>query len=186
MGRIRPRSVPVSSGDAQRCRRDLQPVRPRPGGRRPLPTLGRPRLLHRRRGQRQDAVQPGHPAAERDRLAAPRARARADDDGRAAAPPSHAGPRGAVAARHGPRRHRDPGARREAPRRDRGQVPARHRPRGVRRAGVGVEGRIRRQDPRPDAAPRSRCRLVARALHDGRRPLDSRCRPSSSGSTKTA
>ena len=37
--------------------------------------------------------------------------------------------------------------------------------------GVGVEGTLRRPDPRPDAPPRRRRRLVARAVHDGRRAL---------------
>ena len=36
----------------------------------------------------------------------------------------------------------------------RGHDPPRPRPRGVRRAGLGVEGRVRRRDPRPDAPAR--------------------------------
>ena len=37
-----------------------------------------------------------------------------------------------------------------------------------------MEGRVRRQDPRPDAPPRRGRRLVARAVHDGRGPVPRR------------
>ena len=136
--------------------------------------MGRPRLLHGRRHERQATVQSRHPAAERDRITAPRSRARADVDGRAAAAPADAGRRGAVAAGHGSCRYRYPGAGREASRRDRGQDASGPRPGRVHRAGLAVERRVRREDPRPDAPARRRRRLVTRALHDGRGPVQGR------------
>ena len=44
-------------------------------------------------------------------------------------------------------------------------------PRSVRRARVGVEGGVGLDDHAPDAPARRLGRLVARALHDGRRPV---------------
>ena len=114
-----------------------------------------------------------HAAAERHRQPPHGPRARPHPHGRADPAPPHAGLRGAVAARHGPRRHRHPERGRARARR-RGQVPPRPGPRGVRRAGLGVEGRVRRQDPRPDAAPRRRRRLDPRAVHHGRGPVQGR------------
>src|SRR4026209_1604111 len=52
-----------------------------------------------------------------------------------------------------------------------GRAPRRARARGVRRARVALERRIRRNDRTPDAQARRIGRLVARPLHDGRRPL---------------
>ena len=69
--------------------------------------------------------------------------------------------------------------RRAPPRRDRGQGPLRLHPRGVRRQGLGVEGALRRSDPRPDAPPRRRRRLDARAVHHGRRASPAPSRRSS-------
>ncbi len=56
------------------------------------------------------------------------------------------------------------------------QVQARPRPRGIRGEGLGVEGRVRRQDPRADAPPRRRRRLEPRAVHHGRWPVPRPCR----------
>ncbi len=49
-------------------------------------------------------------------------------------------------------------------------------PRSVRREGVAVEGRGRRLDHEAAAEPRRVVRLAARALHDGRGPLEGRAR----------
>ena len=53
--------------------------------------------------------------------------------------------------------------------------PARARPRGVRRQGLGVEGALRRHDRAPAPPPRRLGRLVARALHHGRRACRRPC-----------
>ena len=68
----------------------------------------------------------------------------------------------------------------------RGPVPARPGPGGLRRAGLAVEGRVRRQDPRPDAPARRQRGLVARAVHHGRGPVPRRADRSSSGCSTTA
>ena len=82
-----------------------------------------------------------------------------------------AGPRGALAAGHRPRRHRD-AERGRAPSSRGGGVPPRPRP---RRASSSASGRGRRSTPAdPDRQQLQRARrlrrLVARALHHGRRP----------------
>ena len=119
------------------------------------------RLLHRRRAQRQAAVLHRHPAAQRHRQPAHGPRARPHADGRADPPPPDAGLRGAVAARHGPRRHRRPRTWSSAswPRR----AQSRH--------DLGREAFVERvwewkdeyggADPRPDAPARRRRRLDA-------------------------
>ena len=77
----------------------------------------------------------------------------------------------AVAGRHRSRRHRDADRRRE-PVEGRRQVAAGPRPGKVHRKSVGVETGVRIDDHQPDAAARRVVRLVARALHDGRRPVE--------------
>ena len=57
---------------------------------------------------------------------------------------------------------------------ERGPVPARPGPGEVRRAGLAVEGRVRRRDPGPDAPARRLGRLGPRALHHGRGPVPGR------------
>ena len=57
-----------------------------------------------------------------------------------------------------------------------GKHRARSRARGIRRARVAMEGTVRRHDPAAGAAPRQFRRLVARPLHDGRRPVGRRHR----------
>ena len=118
-------------------------------------------------GVRQAALQHGHSAAQRDRLAAhgPRAQPHAARHHRAVE--ADAGLRRPVAARHRPRRHRHPERRREAAGAG-GEDPPRPRPRGVRRAGVGVGEAEPRHDHRPDAEARRIGRLDARAVHAGR------------------
>ena len=91
----------------------------------------------------------------------------------------------AVAARHGPRRHRD-AERRRARAAQRGHQPARPRPRGVRRAGVGVEGRVRRQDPRPDARGSASASTGPASASRWTRGSPARSARSSAGSTTTA
>ena len=100
-------------------------------------------------------------------------RARPHADGRAGPAAADAGLRRAVAARHGPRRHRHP-ERGRARAGQGGPVPARPGPGGVRRAGLAVEGRVRRRDPGPDAPPRRQRGLDPRALHHGRGPVPGR------------
>ena len=114
-----------------------------------------------------------HPAAaaERHRHAAHGPRLQPDDHGCADPLPPHARLQHAVAAGHRPRRHRDADRRRTPARRERHLAP-RPRPREVHRESVGVEGIFRWHDHAPDAPPRHLARLEARALHDGRRPVE--------------
>ena len=114
------------------------------------------------------------PAAQRDGLAAHGTRAEQYHPGHPRPLRAHARQGRAVAARHRPRRHRHP---------DGGGAPAaegkqhrspRHGPRGLLATRVGVEGRIGGHHFAP-AAPAGRLlRLVARALHHGRRPVQGR------------
>ena len=137
--------------------------------------MDRARLLRGASAVGPRAVLHRDPAAERHRPPAHRPRAPAFAPGRAGPPRADAGLRDALAPRHGPRGHRDAGRRGAgaAEGRDR---PARHRTRGVRRARVAVEGAVRRRDRRPDQADGELARLVARAVHDGRRAVAGRPR----------
>jgi hypothetical protein len=83
---------------------------------------------------------------------------------------AHARQGRAVAAGHRPCRHRHADGGR-APARSAGARPPRDGPRGLRRARLGVEGRIRRHHHQPAEAARRLLRLVARALHHGRGPV---------------
>jgi len=75
-----------------------------------------------------------------------------DADGRRRALASHEGPCGAVAAGHGPCRHRDPDAG-GAPTGERRQKATRDGAREIHGARLGMAARVRRRDPRPDEAP---------------------------------
>ena len=116
-----------------------------------------------------------HPAAaaQRHRHAAHGARVPADADGPHDPLPPDARRQHAVAGRHRPRGHRHADRRRAAAEGG-GQVAPRPRTRGVRRARLGVEGGVRLRDHAADAPPRHVGRLVARAVHDGRRPVGRR------------
>ena len=132
--------------------------------------LGRARVLHGRSAIGQGPLLHRDPAAERDRTPARRSRPRPHAGGHADPPCPDAGLRGALGSRDGSRRHRHPGRRRtEAPRG--GRRTPRPRSRGVRRAGLGLEGAVRRRDRRADQADGRLARLDARTVHDGRGPL---------------
>ena len=117
------------------------------------------------------AVHHRDPAAERDGLAAHGPRAQQHAAGHSLPLRAHARPRRAVAARHRPCRHRDPDGGRAAVDGAAGAGPARHRPRQIPRTRLAMEGRERRHHRQPVEAARRLLRLVARALHDGRRPV---------------
>ena len=118
-----------------------------------------------------DALLHHDSAAERDRHAAHGPRVPAHAHGHADALPSHGGRPHAVATRHRPRGHRDADGRRAPAERRSARSRQDTRPRSLRRARLGMEGRIRRHDLAPDAPARQFGRLVARPLHDGRGPL---------------
>ncbi len=81
---------------------------------------------------------------------------------------AHARQGRAVAARHRPRRHRDPDGGRAAVDGAPAARPPRDGPREVPGAGLGMEGGVRRHHHPPAQAARRVVRLVARALHHGR------------------
>ena len=136
-------------------------------GRTPAPSARN----RRSRATRRATLLHGHPAAQRHRLAAHRPCAEQHAAGRARPLPPHEGRRGPVAAGHRPRRHRHPDGG-GAPARRRGQhLPPRHGPRRVRRAGLEVEGAVRRDHHRPAPPARRLVRLEPRALHPGRGPV---------------
>ena len=112
-------------------------------------------------------------ATERDRQPAHGPRSRPHADGRADPAQADAGLRGALAARHGPRRHRHPDRGGKAARRRR-QDQGRLRPRTVHRQGLGLEAGVRRHHRRPDAPARRRRGLEPRPIHHGRRPVSCR------------
>ena len=128
---------------------------------RPFPAAGPGRLA---------AVRHGHSSAERDRAPPHRPRVRPDDRGHPGALEADAWSPGPLAARHRPRRHRDPDGRR-ARAREGGRPAPRPRPRELHRAGLGVAARVRRHDPRAASEARVLARLEPAALHDGPRPL---------------
>ena len=131
------------------------------GGGWPFSAVARPRapaLLHR------------HAAAERHRQPAHGPRPRQHDPGHADPLLAHARPGGALAARHRPRRHRDPDGGR-APARAGGAEPPADRAQGLRRSGLGLEGGVGRRHQPAVASPGRLRRLVARALHPGRGSL---------------
>ena len=107
-------------------------------------------------------------AAERHRRAAHGPRAERLDPGRADPLAPDARLRHALAAGLRPRRHLDAERRREAADR-RGHVAPGARPRRVPRAHVGLARADRPDDHGPVPPPRRLARLLARALHDGRR-----------------
>ncbi len=161
--------VAASRDDGQdlRSRRRRGAHRRRMGGGAGLP--GRPPRPRRRR-----ALQHHDPAAERDGLAAygPRPQQHAPGRARPLRAPARQGR--AVAARHGPRRHRHPDGSGAPPRRAAAARPAQLGPAGIRPPGLGVEGGIRRHHRQPAQAARRLLRLVAGALHHGRGPVEGR------------
>ena len=121
------------------------------------------------------AVHHRHPAAQRHRLAAYGPCAQQHAAGHSGPLRAHARQERAVAAGHGSCRHRHADGGRAAA--DGAADPSpRPRPRAVRREGLGVEGRVRRHDLQPAEAARRLLRLVARALHHGRGPVEGRPR----------
>ena len=84
---------------------------------------------------------------------------------------AHERPRRAVAAGRGPCRHRHANGGRTHAHGAAGAGPPRLGPQGVRRARLGVEGRIGRRDRGPAQAPRRLLRLEPRAVHPRRRPV---------------
>ena len=130
-----------------------------------VPDLGREGLL-RSLGVR-EALLHHDPPAQRDRNAAHGPRVPGHDHGRPDALPPHAETRHPVAARQRPRRDRHPDGG-GTPAQRGGTHPPGHRTRGFHRAGVEVEGGLRRRNQR--AAPANgRIRgLAQRALHHGR------------------
>ena len=129
---------------------------------------GRGPLRRRRRAPPRRDVRDLRAAAERDGRAAHGPRAQRLDPGRADPLAPDAGLRHALAARLRPRRHLDAERRREAARRG-GDVAAGDRPRRVPRADVELARDDRADDHGPVPPPRRVARLLARALHDGRR-----------------
>ncbi len=133
----------------------------------------------RRPGSRRASTAPGREAArrdvrdlraaaERDRRAAHGPRAQRLDPGRPDPLAPDARLRHALAARLRPRGDRDPERGREAARR-RGDVAQGARPRGVRGAGLAAPGGDGPRDHGPVPLARRLARLLARAVHDGRR-----------------
>ena len=120
-------------------------------------------------------------AAERHRRAAHGPRAERLDPGRADPLPPHARLRHALAAGLRPRRHLDAERRREAADR-RGHVAPGDRPRRVPRAHVGLARDDGPHDHGPVPPARLLARLLARAVHDGRRLRRRRDDATSSGS----
>ena len=118
-----------------------------------------------------DALLHRHSAAQCDRLAAHGARAQQYLAGHSLPLRAHARQGRALAARHRSRRHRHPGRGRAAIDGAPGARQPRNGARSVHQARVGMEGGIRRRDHRPTKAARRLVRLVARALHHGRRPV---------------
>ncbi len=114
------------------------------------------------------------PATQRDGIAAYGARAQQHAAGHPVPFRAHARPRRALAARHRPRRHRDPARGRAADDGAAGARPAHDRPREVPGEGVGVEGRERRHHHQSAQAARGLLRLGPRALHHGRGAVEGR------------
>ena len=154
-----------------------RPTTPRPSSRRSPKSGRRPTPFAPAQGRRagRRAVHHRHPAAERHRLAAYGPCAQQHAAGHPGPLRAHARQERAVAAGHGPRRHRHADGGR-APADGAADPPPRHRPRRIHREGLGVEGRIRRHDLQPAEAARRLLRLVARALHHGRGPVEGRPR----------
>ena len=130
---------------------------------------GVPRRPPRARGRA--ALQHRDPAAERDRLAAHGACAQQHPSGHFVPVRADARQGRAVAARHRPCRHRNADGGRAAVDGAAGALPPRHGPREIPRARVGLEGGVGRHHRQPAQAARRVLRLVARALHDGRRAV---------------
>ncbi len=84
---------------------------------------------------------------------------------------AHEGPRCALAARHGPRWHRNANGCRAPAHGAPGAGPPRDRPREVSGARLGLEGGVGRRDRRAVEAPRRLLRLVPRAFHARRGPF---------------
>ena len=130
------------------------------GGRRPV--RGR-----RRRAPRRD-IRHLRPAPQRHRRPAHGSRTQWLDPRRAHPLAPDARLRHALAARLRPCGHRDAERRRESAR-EGGSLASGDRARGVRRADVGVAREDRPHDHGPVPTARLVARLLARALHDGRR-----------------
>ena len=128
--------------------------------------LGEERLV--RTPGRRHALLHHDPAAQRHRHPAHGARIQQHGDGLTDSVPPYAGTRHPVAAGHRPCRHRHPDGGR-APARGRGQEPARSRPRRLHRAGLGLEGALRRQHHPAATTSGGLARLGPRTLHHGRR-----------------
>ncbi len=160
----------------------FNPQRPAPHAREDVPTR-RYRAAHQSRpGTRRTPSRGGRPdraGAEPysivipppnvDGLAPYGACAQQHAAGRARALRAHAGARRAVAAGYGPRGHRDADGCRAAAHGAPAAGAARAWARGVRAPRVDVEGRERFDDLQPAPPAWRILRLVARAVHDGRK-----------------
>ena len=108
------------------------------------------------------------PATQRDGRAHAGARAEQHHPGHPGAQGAHGGQGGALAAGHGPRRHRHPERRREDPAQGgRDQASRRPRARGARGQDLGMEGEVRRHHPAPAPRAGGVVRLVPHPVHDG-------------------
>ena len=132
------------------------------------PLVGGARLFSLRGRQRQAAVLDGASAAQRHRLAAPRARADRHHRGRARALQAHERVQRLLDARNRSRGHRHADGGRARAAEEGGEVAPRSRSRGIPAARVGVEGGV--GEPHRAAAPRAGgfARLGPRAVHHGR------------------
>ena len=126
-----------------------------------------------------------HSAAQRHRLAAHRSHARAHRNRCHHPLASHARRQHAVAAGHRSRRHRHANGGGAQTRR-RGHRPPRPGPRRVRKARLGVEGRVRRHHQAPDDPPGRKLRLVAASASPSIPASRAPCAKSSSACTKRA
>ena len=145
-------------------------------GRRPVvPGVGREGLFSCAPRPSRRTLYHRHPSAERHRLAPHRPRAEQHPPGHPDPLAANAGPQCPVGSGHGPCRHRH-AKRRGAPIDGRGFLARATGPGQIRRAGLGVEGSVRRHDHPATQAARRVMRLVPRALHDGRGLVESRPR----------
>ncbi len=115
------------------------------------------------------------PPPERHRHAAHGPRLQPHDHGCADPHAPHERFQHALAAGHGPRRHRH-ADRCRAPVAGARAIAPRHRPRRIHQTRVGVEGDVGQRHHRPDAAHRRHGGLEPRVLHDGRHAVGGRQR----------
>ena len=167
--------------DSHNAREDLYPIG---NGNPPLRGMGSPRLFQAGAEAQGQALHHRHPAAQCDGLAAHGACAQQHHPGHPLPLRADARPRRAVAAGHRPCGHRHAdggGAPADEGKQDR---PPQDGARGLSQARVAVEGGIGRDHFAAAAPPWCFLRLVARALHHGRRACPMPCARCSSSSTR--